>query len=111
MLQVDLQPDLISSMINIFAAVGSPAPEKSPTEATENESVVFSSPEAGDPSSIPRDLTNVRDGSSDTSSMTLVQASANASNHLLLVSMLEHVCSIYVPDDAKCRKVFQSEAS
>lgn len=45
----------------------------------------------------------------DSNSKALVQASNNAPYHLLLVSMLEHVCSVYVSEPSKSRQVFKGE--
>ncbi len=44
---------------------------------------------------------------SGSSSKAVVQASVNASNHILLASMLEHLCSIYGRDPAERRKLFR----
>ena len=45
----------------------------------------------------------------DSNSIALVQTSGNAPYHLLLVSMLEHVCSVYVSEPTKSRQVFKGK--
>ena len=46
----------------------------------------------------------------ESNSKMLVQTSNNARSHLLLVAILEHLCSVYVPEPAKSRQVFKGNS-